>query len=348
MAAKILRSLAVSAFCEDLAMMLGSGGILADEALTLIQGDSREGPLYEAAGAVLEGIRSGAPLAEAIAQSRYFPAYAARLIAVGETAGRTEDVLKSLAAYYETQDKLERKLRSAVVYPALLLLLMALVLAVLVGRVLPVFTGVYSSLAGNIAASSYSYIAAASGIGWVSLCVVAVLAALLLACLAVSCTPRGGETLRALLERLPFTAAASRRMAEAHFVTALATFTASAVDMDLAMEGAAEMVTHRGLRAQLEECRRQMAEGSSLAQAIYDNHVFEPLYARMLLIGARAGSPDPVLARLSDVFTEDANAKMDAIINSVEPALAGFLTISVGATLLAVMLPLIGILTAIG
>ena len=120
------------------------------------------------------------------------------------------------------------------------------------------------------------------------------------------------------------------------------------MDTDTAMERASDMVRHRALRAQLESCRRQMLEGRSLAQAIYDNRVFEPLYARMLMSGARSGNLDQVLARLAQVFSEDANMRMGRIIDSVEPVLAGFLTVSVGITLLAVMLPLIGILTSIG
>lgn len=157
MAAKILRSLAVSAFCEDMAMMLAAG-IQVDDALSLMRGDSGDGPLYDAASAVLERVQMGEPLAEAVEQCGYFPAYAAQLVAAGEAAGRTESVLKSLAVYYETQDKLEKRLKSAVIYPAVLLFLMAGVLAVLVARVLPVFTGVYTGLAGSVAASSYAYI----------------------------------------------------------------------------------------------------------------------------------------------------------------------------------------------
>ena len=110
MAAKILRSLAVSAFCEDMAMMLAAG-IQVDDALFLMRGDSGDGPLYDAASAVLERVQMGEPLAEAVEQCGYFPAYAAQLVAAGEAAGRTESVLKSLAVYYETQDKLEKRLK---------------------------------------------------------------------------------------------------------------------------------------------------------------------------------------------------------------------------------------------
>ena len=86
MAAKTLRSLAVSAFCEDMAMMLAAG-IQVDDALSLMRGDSGDGPLYDAASAVLERVQMGEPLAEAVEQCGYFPAYAAQLVAAGEAAG---------------------------------------------------------------------------------------------------------------------------------------------------------------------------------------------------------------------------------------------------------------------
>ncbi len=128
----------------------------------------------------------------------------------------------------------------------------------------------------------------------------------------------GNGLFRTLFEKL-LTSAAARRLAEAQFTTALATFTASGMDTDTAMERASDMVRHRALRAQLESCRRQMLEGRSLAQAVYDNRVFEPLYARMLMSGARSGNLDQVLARLAQVFSEDANMRMGRIIDSVEP-----------------------------
>ena len=105
MAAKILHPLAVSAFCENLAMMLRAG-VQTDEALSLMQGDGSGGLLNECAGAILERLNGGESLAEAAGACGYLPRHAARLIAAGEEAGRTHDVLQSLAAYDETQDQL--------------------------------------------------------------------------------------------------------------------------------------------------------------------------------------------------------------------------------------------------
>ena len=79
-----------------------------------------------------------------------------------------------------------------------------------------------------------------------------------------------------------------------------------------------------------------------------ESGVFEPIYARMLTIGARSGSMEDVLGRLSLTFFDDAIMKMDRLVDGVEPALAAFLTVAVGATLVSVMLPLIGIMGSIG
>ena len=75
---------------------------------------------------------------------------------------------------------------------------------------------------------------------------------------------------------------------------------------------------------------------------------YYPAVGRMLISGARSGQADTVLARLTQLFTQDAQVALDQLIDSIEPLLAAFLTLAVGVTLLAVMLPLIGILGSIG
>ena len=85
-----------------------------------------------------------------------------------------------------------------------------------------------------------------------------------------------------------------------------------------------------------------------LAQAISEAEVFEQIHARMLTIGTRSGSLDAALDRLSANFFDDAILQIDSAIDNIEPALAAFLTVAVGATLISVMMPLIGIMGSIG
>ena len=117
------------------------------------------------------------------------------------------------------------------------------------------------------------------------------------------------------------------------------------------MKSAADFVTNDKLRAKVNASYESMINSDnplSLAQAIAENDVFEPIYARMLSVGVETGSSDEMLSRLSTIFFEDALEQIDRIIDRVEPILAAFLTVTVGATLIAVMLPLIGIMGSIG
>ena len=349
MANKQLESMAVSVFCENMAMMLGAG-IGAEEAAGLLSEDSTQGGFHDAAKSVQKYLLlQGGTLSEAVAQSGFFPSYVSDMLRVGEGAGRIEQTLRSLAGYYASRSQLEAKLRSAVFYPMILLVLMAAILGALLAKVLPVFTGVYVSLAGDLTVSSYAYIRVAYVIGWLALAVTVLAALALIAAVAASRTTKGLDTLKRLAERLPGLSGIAEQLSLANFTEVLLIYVASGVDVDAAMEAAGKMVDNRAVAQRVEACRCQMKEkGAGLATAIYEQKLFEPLYGRMLVSGARSGSLEPVLQRLTELFSQDARSRIDSAVDRVEPLMSAFLTVTVGIALISTMLPLIGILGSIG
>lgn len=350
MATKMLESSAISAFCESIAVMHGAG-IQMDEAVYLLGDNMEDASFKHACDSVYAGLIAGKPLAKALQDSGSFPAHVVDMVQAGEHAGRIENVLWSLAKYYDEEDRLYAKVKSAVAYPAALLCVMSVILLFTVAVILPVFEDVYRSLSGDITAGSFAYVDASAVIGRIALAITLVCTALVLAGMLASRTPGGRQRIVRLLERTPFTRGPLLQMATGRFTAALATFVAAGVNSDVSMERALAMVDHPTLRTRLEGVLAQMvdpAQGKSLAQAVFDNDVFEPIYARMLVVGSRSGSMETVLSGLSDTFFDDSVTQLDRLIDSVEPALAAFLTVSVGATLVAVMLPLIGIMGSIG
>lgn len=350
MATKMLESSAVSAFCESVAVM-HSAGIQMDESVYLLGENMEDAAFKHACDDVYKGLIAGKPLARAMKDSGCFPSHVVDMIAAGEHAGRLENVLWSLSKYYDEEDRLYAKIKNAIAYPAALLCVMSIILLFTVVVILPVFVDVYQGLTGNLTAGSFAYVNASIIIGWIALGVTLVCTALVLAGVLASRSATGRQRLVHLFEKLPLTRGPLRQMAVGRFTAALATFVAAGVNTDTAMEKAVAMVDHAGLKSQLERTRSEMvdpAQAKSLAQAIFDNNVFEPIYARMLVVGTRSGSLETVLSSLSDTFFDDSTARVDGLIDSVEPTLAAFLTVSVGATLIAVMLPLIGIMGSIG
>ena len=347
MSRKQLDALGVSAFCESMAMMAQSG-IRTDEAISLLQSESHEGGILKQGLSEMKTLtEQGKPLAEAMESTGIFPDFAVRMIAAGESSGRLENVLFRLARYYAGQKTLSEKLRGAVTYPAAMLVLIIAVLTAMLAIVLPAFRGVYDRLTGSLAASSYSYIRWASVFCTAALIVMAVLAVCLFAGLLLWKNGRRGTVLN-VLEKFPRCRDILRTNALYRFTSALGTYLASGEMQDEAVQASIPMVDSPALEEQLRRISARMEEGHSIAQAAYDEDLFEPVYGRILLAGERSGSLEHVLERLTQLLEEDCGAKVDSLVEIVSPALSGILMVTIGLTLISVMLPLIGMMNAIG
>lgn len=349
MTKQYLDSSAISAFCSSVATMLAAG-VQTDEAVQMLAENREKSHFKDTCDKVYGKLIEGCSMADAMEQSGGFPPYAVSMVRVGEHAGRTERVLRSLGRYYESEEHIFTKLRNAVGYPAALLCIMSVILLFTVVVILPIFVDAYEGMSGSLTSGSFSMVGISVGVGWVAL-VIVLLATIAVLYVALRARSESGRmSVIALLEKVPGTRSALYQMALSRFTAALAAFVASGVQEEEAMAQAAATVDHEKLKEKVEAARAIMIDldnPRSMAQAIAETEVFEPVYGRMLLVGTRSGSTDDVLSHLSDVFFEDATAQLDSAVNTVEPILAAFLTIAVGATLIAVMLPLIGIMGSI-
>ncbi len=343
-----LDSLGVSAFCESMAMMVQSG-IHTDEAISLLQssGEHTGGVLEEGLSVMKTHVDQGKGLASAMKESGIFPDYALNMVEAGEHSGRLDDILFRLSRYYADQKTITEKIRSAVTYPAVMLVLIIVVLTVMLVKVLPAFTGVYDSLTGSLTASTYSYIRWAYAFCWIALAMMIVLAAALVTGLLL--WNRGKQkTVESVLRRFPLCARILDSLGMFRFTTALGTFLASGEMQDEAVLRSIPMTECRPVEEKLERCVKRMEEGHSIAQAAYDENLFEPVYGRMLLAGERSGNMENVLARLSTLIEENCTSLVDRLVGIVDPLLSGVLMVSVGLSLLSVMLPLIGMMNSVG
>ncbi|MDO4797533.1 MAG: type II secretion system F family protein [Coriobacteriales bacterium] len=350
MATSMLEGSAVSAFCGGIAVMIAAG-IQTDEAVFMLSDEHEESEFKTVCDAVYLQLAEGNSLADAMESTAVFPEYAVAMVRAGEQAGRLEQVLRRLDVYYEEEERTFAKLRSSVSYPAALLAIMSVILLFAVLFILPVFIDVYENLTGTLTTGSFSSMGISIAIGWIALIITLLCTISVVVLTIMSGSESGRERVLALFEKMPFTRDSMYQLALSRFTAALSTYISSGVDTETAMHSALAFVTNDRLRPKVEAAYQSMIDASnprSLAQAISENDVFEPLYARMLMVGLETGSSDEMLSRLSQIFFDDALERIDQIINRIEPLFAAFLTLTVGATLIAVMLPLIGIMRSIG
>ena len=292
-------------------------------------------------------MEQGGALNTAMEQTGVFPDYAVKMTAAGEASGRLDDVLLRLSSYYTEQKTIHEKIKSALLYPATMLILIIALLAVMLEMVLPVFTGVYNNLTGSLTTSSYAYIQWAYGFCYLALVVLAVLAAVLLVGLLLWNSGKR-RAVEAALRKIPVCADLLERMGLFRFTSALELFLASGEMQDMAVLNSIEMTDYVPVQEKLKRCLTHMDEGHSFSQAAYTEELFEPIYGRMLLAGERSGSMENALRRLTRLLEESCGHLVDRLVSVVDPLLSGVLMLTVGLSLMSVMLPLIGMMNSIG
>ena len=344
MAEKFLTQEQLSVFCSSLAMLLRSGASLS-EASSLFEEDGMDTALRQASTEISLSVAAGETFSAAAEKTGVFPEYALSVFSTAELSGRLDEALDRLADHYDRQSALYDRLRSTLTYPAVLMLMMCGVLAVLVFAVLPMFERVYDNLTGSLLSSSYAYVLAATLIGRISLVFAGLLGIVLLVLAFGMRSDKGREKLRNAMSR--FTRKAAWLLAVSEVMDTLSALLASGTDEDSALALCIEQTRHKKLHEALEKCREETQMGVGIATAFAHQKILPAMYGKMLLGGAQSGELVQVTENLARRTAQEAENGLCSVIDRTEPILIGFLTASVGLTLLSVMLPLLGILSAI-
>lgn len=336
-----------SSFCLELSLLLRAG-IGAGDALTLLAeecGADRRSTLETMAVQV----DRGASLSTAMRQAGRFPAYVCGLVAVGERTGRTEEALAALARCYEDRARLDRRIKSALLYPAILLLLMLTVIAVLLVRVLPIFDDVYASLGGRLTGAAGGLLAlgrvldSAMPLLWALL----TLAVIFLSSFAAS--PSFRSRLTALWRKHLGDSGLARKLNDARLAQALAMGMASGMPLEEAVAQASVLMTDvPQARARCQDCLARLDQGSRPGLAIKESGLLPVSACRLLELALRGGSGDAAMEKIAASLSEESAATLEDRVSRVEPALVLISSVLVGLILLSVMLPLMHIMSAIG
>lgn len=337
----------LSLFCEQVGMILSAGIPLYDGMESLAK--SYAGDAYGARFTeIYKSLLANGSLSAALSQSKLFPPYLVAMTRIGEQTGKLDDVMNALAQYYHWESELAASLKSAILYPVVLILMLAAVIAILVVAVLPVFSRVFGGLGLSTDSSQAAIMRFGMGLGKgvliaVGVCiVVAVVLALLL---------RGKnreQVLDRLSQILPFVYRAREKVAVGRFANVLSMMLTAGYNIESAMELAPTVIADKAYRKKIEACAKSMQDGASFVTALLNAKLFNEVHEKMLSFGAAAGQLDVVMEKLSRIYREEADRNLAHLVALLEPTLVSVLTIVVGGILLTVTLPLLSILSAIG
>lgn len=341
-----LSNLELSAFCEQMAMVL-KAGISVTEGISIMKEDAQTTAEKELLEKIYKKVQEEGTLAPALKETEVFPDYLCKMAQIGEETGTLDEVLSSLERYYGRQEAISRSIRGALTYPLIMIGMMALVIIVLLTRVMPVFQQVFRQLGMEM--SGFSRGALLLGNALSRYAVVFVVIAVLLVILLIWFvkTESGRAKFEKLGQRFKFSREISDKMAECRFAGGLSLTLKSGLTPERGMELAEELNENKIFGEKVASCRAMLAEGSSVSEALRRAKIFNGVYARMADIAGRTGTMDEVMGKLADQIEEEVDEKITSFISMLEPTLVILLSVIVGTILLSVMLPLLGILAGL-
>jgi type IV pilus assembly protein PilC len=334
-------------FNQELATLLKAGMPLVQSLEILRQRVAN--PTFKAVlDGVYEKVKAGTALSDAFAEHHgLFPAvYSASLMA-GERSGSLDEVIRRYVAYEKVIGAVKRRTISALIYPAILVVMMVVLIGIIVIRVVPGFSSFYANFGRELPLSTRMVVGVSDflvtnlwliGIGLVAL-VVSV----------VGWVKQPGQRTRvdALLLRLPWAGDTVRKFATSQFARTLATLLGGGLPLVNGLEVAGAAMTNRYLAHELVEVTRRVREGQSLAHAMLERGVFPDVAVKMVEVGESTGALQEMLNSLAEFYDEEIETEVSRFITLIEPVILVIMGIVIAGVVLALYMPLFELSTVV-
>jgi type IV pilus assembly protein PilC len=331
-----------AAFCGQLGMILKTG-ISPLEGLAILMEDcpkGRERDLYQG---IYDRLLETGSLAESLENSGAFPAYLCAMVRLGEQAGRLDQVMESLARYYQREADLAKSLRQAVAYPSVMVVMLAAVILILITQVLPIFDQVFQQLGTEMTGLARGLLVFGE---FLRLHVLALLVVVAVVCALLCWRLRRREAGNRLSQLWAF-GGLSQTICSYRFACGMALTLSSGLSPEEALNLSSELVPEGAFQNRLTQCKTLLSQGKTLQESLSECRIFSGIYLKMLSIAGKTGHMDEMMDKIAQGCEADLDERLSRRLSAIEPTLVVILSLLVGLILLSVMLPLIRLLSAL-
>jgi len=344
MADKTLSNEELFHFCEQYAILL-KAGVSSVEGLRILGEEHTEPEGGNLLARLLDHMEMSGSLADTLGESGVFPSSMVSYVRLGEQTGCLDEVMEILAGYYKQELEIASQIRSAVTYPLIMLGMMVAVVAVLLTRVLPVFSQVFSSMGMEMTGISAAMMRLGKSFQRYTPVFTCFLL-LLIAAIAFFCLhPKGSVLFRKLVMKLPHFRTIPAAMDYSRLCQGIAMGLHSGLSPQDSMDMALDLVSEPHIHEQLARASAILKEGGNVSSALNSSGLFGGMEARLITIGFQSGSGEDVMQRLASRYALESTSRIDAAIAVLEPTIVIIMSVLVGVVLLTVMLPLLGVLS---
>jgi general secretion pathway protein F len=309
----------VATFTRQMATLLKAGIPLAEALGALVDQVTNmrlKTPLSEVRSMVNEGSSLGDALAK---HPKIFDELFVSMVRAGEIAGNLDEVLTRLADFLEGSQKLKSKVQSAMIYPLVMVLVTVGIIGVLMVKVIPEITSMFTQQGKTLPLNTRMLIASSGFMGahWKAILIGIVLGSI--GFVKWKATKDGKETWHKFVLKLPVLGQLVRTINVSRFARTLGTMLESGVPMLRALDTSKQIVANVVLQHAIENAKRAVTEGESLAQTLKKSGEFPPTMIHMTAVGERAGQLEHLLERVATTYETEVDVKLGRMTALLEP-----------------------------
>jgi type IV pilus assembly protein PilC len=335
-------------FTRQFATMIDAGLPLV-QCLEILEKQTQNKTLAKSVGTIRGDVESGATYADALAKHpKIFNDLYVNLVAAGEVGGILDTILGRLVGYIEKNMKLKKQIKSAMVYPTIVLTVAIGVIAVLMVFVIPMFAKMFKDMGGQLPGPTQIVINMSDFMKAYIVYMIVGFAAVVWGIKRVYRTKGGRLFIDRWLLRAPIIGDLVRKIAVSKFTRTLGTLMGAGVPIMDGLEIVAKTAGNKVVENSVMETRQNISEGKTLAEPLEKSRVFPPMVTQMISVGETTGSLDAMLQKIADFYDDEVDAAVDAMTSALEPLLMVFLGVSVGFIIIAMYLPIFKLASVVG
>lgn len=328
-------------FTRQLATMIDAGLPLV-QCLEILGSQTEAKALSKVVVQVRSDVESGATFADALKKHpKIFDNLYVNMVAAGEAGGILDTILGRLAAYMEKFAKIKRQIKSAMIYPAVILFVAVAVVAILMIFVVPMLSNMFEEMGGTLPLPTRIVIWFSKFLsGWGGLSILLAFIGFIVALKNWRKTENGLRITDGIALKLPVAGMLITRVSVAKFSRTLGTLMTSGVPILEGLLIVAKTAGNKVMEDAILQTRQSVSEGKTLAEPLSRAKVFPPMVNQMISVGEATGALDNMLNKIADFYDEEVDAAVAALTSMLEPMMMVFLGVTVGFVIIAMYMPI--------
>ena len=339
---------AIAVFTRQLATMIDAGLPLV-QSLEILSSQQEAKLFKNIIREIREDVEGGSTFAGALKKHpATFNELYTNLVVAGEEGGILDTILTRLANYIEKSEALKKKVKSALIYPATIVGVALIVVAILMIFVIPVFETLFKSAGQNLPLPTLIVMTLSKLIKKYVVILIPALILLFYMARKYYQTQNGRAVIDRLILKLPVFGPLLRKIAVARFSRTLGTLVSSGVPILDGLTIVSRTSGNKTIETAILSARASIREGETIAEPLNRSKIFPPMVIQMISVGESTGALDNMLSKIAEFYEEEVDIAVANLTSLLEPFLMVFLGVVIGGVVIAMYLPIFQMASAVG